>query len=95
VGFEKPDRKIFELALDELDLKPQEALYIGDIYYVDVWGANQAGIGAVHLDQQGLYQGWAGAHLPSVGELPEWLAQFNGQIPPETLFPAQGFEIQN
>ena len=93
VGVEKPDRKIFNLALKELELQPQEAIYIGDLFYVDVWGANQAGIGAIHLDNMGLYAGWAGVHLPSVGGLPNWLAQQNGNLSPEILYPAQDFEI--
>jgi putative hydrolase of the HAD superfamily len=93
VGLEKPDRRIFELALHELNLEPQQAVYIGDIFYVDVWGANQAGVGAIHLDQRGLYQGWVGAHIYSVDELPQWLAQFDGNLPRELLYPVQDFEI--
>jgi putative hydrolase of the HAD superfamily len=93
VGLEKPDRRIFELALHELNLEPEQAIYIGDIFYVDVWGANQAGVGAIHLDQQGLYQGWVGAHISSVDELSQWLAQFDGNLPRELLYPVQDFEI--
>jgi len=94
VGVEKPRRKIFDLALKELTLEPQEAIYIGDIYYVDVWGANQAGIGALHLDARSLYAGWEGVHLPSIRQLPGWLAQWDGDLPQESLFPARAFKVE-
>ena len=93
VGVEKPDPRIFEIALKRLGWRADEVIYIGDVFYIDVWGANQAGLGAVHIDQLGLYSGWAGAHIPGVRELPGWLAQFDGQVPSEILFPARDFEI--
>jgi putative hydrolase of the HAD superfamily len=47
VGLEKPDPRIFYAALDALGVAPSEALYVGDLYEVDVAGANAAGIEAV------------------------------------------------
>jgi len=38
VGIEKPRPGIFEAALNELHLQPAEAIYIGDVFYIDVWG---------------------------------------------------------
>jgi FMN phosphatase YigB (HAD superfamily) len=75
-GVEKPNPKIFERALSQLDLKPSEALYIGDIFEVDVKGANWAGLGAVHLDPLGLYAGRSGVHLRDVHHLPGWLDRY-------------------
>ena len=49
VGVEKPDPAIFRAALDVLGVPPEEALYVGDLYEVDVLGANAAGIPAVLL----------------------------------------------
>jgi len=49
VGMEKPDPAIFRAALDALGVAPQEALYVGDLYEVDVVGARAAGIEAVLL----------------------------------------------
>jgi len=49
VGVEKPDPAIFRAALDALGLPPGEALYVGDLYEIDVVGANAAGIPAVLL----------------------------------------------
>jgi HAD superfamily hydrolase (TIGR01509 family) len=48
-GVEKPDPAIFLAALDALDVRPAEALHVGDLYEVDVIGANAAGIPAVLL----------------------------------------------
>ena len=47
VGLEKPDPRIFHAALEALGVAPSEALYVGDVYEVDVQGANAAGIEAV------------------------------------------------
>ena len=44
VGIEKPDRKIFELALERSGISPENCLYVGDNYYDDVKGASQLGI---------------------------------------------------
>jgi HAD superfamily hydrolase (TIGR01509 family) len=49
VGLEKPDPRIFQAALAALGVSPQEALYVGDLYEVDVLGARAAGIEAVLL----------------------------------------------
>jgi HAD superfamily hydrolase (TIGR01509 family) len=51
VGIEKPDPRIFRAALDALGIAPGEALYVGDLYEVDVLGARAAGIEAVLLTQ--------------------------------------------
>ena len=49
VGVEKPDPAIFRAALDALGVAPAEALYVGDLYEVDVVGARAAGMDAVLL----------------------------------------------
>ncbi len=48
-GTEKPDPAIFQAALDAIGVAPEEALYVGDLYDVDVVGARAAGIEAVWL----------------------------------------------
>jgi HAD superfamily hydrolase (TIGR01509 family) len=47
VGVEKPDPRIFYAALDALGVTASEALYVGDLYEVDVVGAKAAGIEAI------------------------------------------------
>ena len=49
VGVEKPDPAIFRAALDALGVAPAEALYVGDLYEVDVVGARAAGMPAALL----------------------------------------------
>jgi putative hydrolase of the HAD superfamily len=73
VGSSKPDPGMFELALQDLGLDPGDALYVGDIHFVDVWGANRTGIPALHLDPLGLYRGWPGEHIQDLRCLPDWL----------------------
>ena len=57
VGVEKPDPRIFDLALRQLNCQPRHALYVGDIYGIDVVGSERAGLQAVLLDTLGLYEG--------------------------------------
>lgn len=42
--FRKPNCRIFELALEKADLRPEDVWYIGDNYQCDVVGARGAGI---------------------------------------------------
>lgn len=42
--YRKPNKRIFEIALEKADLKPEEVWYIGDQYGADVAGARNAGI---------------------------------------------------
>jgi putative hydrolase of the HAD superfamily len=53
VGVEKPDARIFSLALAEAGVAPGEAVYVGDLYSVDVRGARAAGLSAILLDPGG------------------------------------------
>ncbi len=55
VGLEKPDPRIFRLGLAEARVEPGEAVYIGDLYSVDVLGARAAGMEAVLLDPGGVW----------------------------------------
>ena len=55
VGVEKPDPRIFALALEHAKVPADAARYIGDFYSVDVLGARRAGLGAVLLDPKGYW----------------------------------------
>lgn len=52
VGIEKPDRRIFGMALDRLELEADEVVYVGDSWEVDVVGARDAGIRPIYLSEQ-------------------------------------------
>ena len=44
VGFSKPDKRIFELALNKLNVQPEEALFVGDDIEKDIGGCLNAHI---------------------------------------------------
>lgn len=53
VGIEKPDPRIFALALAKAGVSAAESYYVGDIFPVDVVGARAAGMVPVLLDPFG------------------------------------------
>jgi 2-haloacid dehalogenase len=53
VGFRKPGRRIFELALKRAGVEASEAIFIGDRFDADVAGANNAGIASVWRNRAG------------------------------------------
>jgi putative hydrolase of the HAD superfamily len=53
IGIEKPDGRIFRLALQRLGLRSQEVVHIGDQYEADVVGARAVGITPILLDRKG------------------------------------------
>jgi len=53
VGVEKPDPRIFRLALDALDADPARTAYIGDMPLFDVVGAKRAGLRPLLMDPFG------------------------------------------
>ncbi len=55
VGVEKPDPAIFRMALERAGVPASDAMYVGDLYSVDVLGARRAGLGAVLLDPGGCW----------------------------------------
>ena len=50
VGVEKPDPRIFRMALERMGIEPHDAVYVGDVYEIDVAGARAAGMRAILLD---------------------------------------------
>jgi len=55
VGFCKPDPKVFEIALNELEVRPEEAVHVGDLLRTDVAGAKGIGMKAVWVSDTGDY----------------------------------------
>lgn len=43
-GYQKPDKRAFGYVIDKLKLKPEECLYIGDVFFNDILGAYRAGM---------------------------------------------------
>lgn len=50
VGIAKPDPRVFHLGLERAGAAADEAVYVGDSYFVDVVGSRQVGMGAVLFD---------------------------------------------
>lgn len=73
VGVSKPDPRIFRMGVERLGLAPEEVLYVGDLYAVDVLGARAAGLRAVLLDPFDALDRWQVDRIPSVLELPAYL----------------------
>jgi HAD superfamily hydrolase (TIGR01509 family) len=68
VGYEKPHPAIFETALRDIGVAPEQSLYVGDMYSVDYVGATRAGMQAILFDVPGAYRG---SGLPRVESLEE------------------------
>jgi putative hydrolase of the HAD superfamily len=49
-GYRKPDRRLFQLALDGMAVAAENALYVGNDMYRDIFGARQAGLKTVMFD---------------------------------------------
>ena len=47
LGFRKPDPRMFELLLSQMELSPDEILFVGNDMYRDIFGAGQLGIRTV------------------------------------------------
>ena len=69
VGYSKPDKAIFQLAVDKLGLEPHQAAYVGDSYGYDVIGAQRAGLVPILLDRSGGYEGIGVTRITSLSEL--------------------------
>jgi HAD superfamily hydrolase (TIGR01509 family) len=67
-GVEKPDPRLFEIALARSGASRETTVHVGDLYHVDVVGARAAGLQAVLLDVGGLYDG---VDCPRIRQLPE------------------------
>ncbi|MGA7206911.1 MAG: HAD family hydrolase [Specibacter sp.] len=56
MGHAKPTRSAFVLPCEKMGLSPNEVLYVGDNFRVDIEGARAAGLQAIHLDREGAGQ---------------------------------------
>jgi HAD superfamily hydrolase (TIGR01509 family) len=54
-GVEKPDPRLFQIALERSGSDPKATIHCGDLYEIDIVGARAAGLPAVLLDEAGMY----------------------------------------
>ncbi len=73
VGHEKPHPAIFQAALRELGARPEQSLFVGDVYCVDYLGATRAGMQATLFDVAGAYRDSGLPRVESLQELQERL----------------------
>lgn len=52
VGFRKPDKRIFDLALNKLNVQPEAALFLGDDIEKDIAGCQNAGMKGIWFNPQ-------------------------------------------
>lgn len=74
--FRKPNQRIFRLALEMAELKPEDAWYIGDSYECDIVGAGNAGLFPIWYGAEAdCKQDVAAFKISSWEELKVYLAQ--------------------
>jgi HAD superfamily hydrolase (TIGR01509 family) len=76
VGIEKPDPRIFQIALDRCGVPPARAVHVGDNFATDVLGARAAGIRVALVDP---FDHLAGRHadvprVPGAAEIAQAIA---------------------
>ena len=73
-GVEKPDPRIFQIALERSNSKAGTTVHVGDFYNIDVAGARAAGLRPVLVDERDLHRDADCDRIKSIAELPELLA---------------------
>ena len=73
VGLVKPSKEIFQLALQSLKVKPEEALMIGDSMSSDIKGAEGVGIQTLLADYKNKFPDYKGPRVTSLRSIPEYV----------------------
>ena len=53
VGYRKPSKEIFDIALERMNMRPEQAIHVGDLPEADGEGAASAGIRPIIIDRNG------------------------------------------
>ena len=78
-GVEKPDPRLFQLALEQSRADAAKTVHVGDLYHVDVVGARKAGLReGILFDMAGLYEGVDCPRVTSLASLVEWIDKPSG-----------------
>lgn len=75
-GCDKPDPRIFQMALRGLGCAPQEALFVGDSLDADVGGAAAVGCAPLLIDMRDAHPGFAGRRITRLSQVLDVLAQW-------------------
>jgi len=52
IGYRKPNPKIFENALAQLEVRAEETIHVGDNLHEDIWGAKQLGMKTILFSEK-------------------------------------------
>ncbi len=74
-GVEKPDPEIFRRAVERLRVRPEEALFVGNLAHTDAKAAAAAGLHSVWLNRYGFGYGIDPPEITSLLEVPLWVAR--------------------
>lgn len=77
VGCEKPHPDIFCAALKALNVRPEESVYIGDVYGIDVVGSRAVGMHAILIDPYGVSDHDDCPRISSLSEIHDLLPHFS------------------
>jgi putative hydrolase of the HAD superfamily len=72
-GIEKPDPRIFEIALERAGVAAEDSVYVGDHPHFDVEASQAVGMFPVLIDRRGRYADADGARIEAITELPDLL----------------------
>jgi len=73
VGVSKPDKKIFQIALQEANVAPAQCWYIGDSLIQDMEPATRIGMHVILIDRYAVHPEYTGVRIQSLLELPKVL----------------------
>lgn len=79
VGSEKPDTKIFRIALQRAGVEPTAVVHVGDMVSTDVIGASDAGIIPIHLDPARRCRDRGHRHIRTLGSIWRHVAPWDRQ----------------
>lgn len=73
IGFQKPDKRIFESAIRQSGYTPEEIMMVGDSIRLDVLPAAELGMKAFLIDRDGIFTNFSGYKLSGLHELKNYL----------------------
>jgi len=82
-GVEKPNPEIFRRAVERMGVRPEEAVYVGNLARTDAKAAQAAGLHGIWLNREGFGFGEDPPEITSLLEVPLMVRRLeNGEAPP-------------
>lgn len=78
-GIHKPDKKIFEIACEKIGEKPEDCIYVGDVFSNDIMGSSRAGMTPVWItaDSERPSGSYTGYRIENLTQLLDVLKKIN------------------